>query len=108
MLHRAIAGVFLVFATVAAYWAAGATGRVRAASLSAFAFVLVQIGLGIANVVWALPTPLREAHAANAGITFLAYVTAFVLATLDGTSRAQLPGRLRPAQPAASTLPSRS
>jgi len=86
MFHRATAGVFLVFATVAAYWAAfTSTGRVRAAALAGFAGVVVQVGLGIANVLWALPTPLREAHAANACVTFLAFVSAFVFAMLDGT-----------------------
>lgn len=96
MLHRGLAGIFLVFATVAVYWAVTATtGRVRAATLAGFGFIILQIGLGIANVVWALPTVLREAHAANAAITFLAFVTAFVLATLDGTVRVTVGVRVR-------------
>jgi heme A synthase len=86
MAHRGFAGIFLVFATVAAYWAAVSTrGRVRNATLAGFALIVVQVALGIANVVWLLPTPLREAHAANAGLTFILFVTALVFATLDGT-----------------------
>jgi heme A synthase len=88
MLHRASAGIFFVIATIAAYWAALAgTDRVRYAVLAGYALIVLQIGLGIANIVWLLPMPLREAHAANAGATFIAFISAFVLATLDGTRR---------------------
>jgi heme A synthase len=88
MLHRAAAGLFFVLATAAAYWAAlSSTIRVRLAVLTGYTLIVVQIVLGIANVVWLLPMPLREAHAANAGATFIAFVCAFVLATLDGTRR---------------------
>jgi cytochrome c oxidase assembly protein subunit 15 len=111
MLHRLIAGVFLVFATVAAYWAAvSVTGRVRAATLIGFGLIVVQVGLGVSNVVWALPTPLREAHAANAGLTFLAFISAFAFATLDGTRAAPAPApeHLRAPRPRRSTLTSGS
>jgi heme A synthase len=47
-----------------------------------FALVLIQIGLGIGNVVWQLPIALREAHAANAVATFVAFVLATSLAAL--------------------------
>jgi hypothetical protein len=50
-----------------------------------------------------LPTPLREAHAANAGLTFLAFIAAFVFATLDGTLTVPLAERLRSAAPQHST-----
>jgi cytochrome c oxidase assembly protein subunit 15 len=107
MIHRAAAGIFLVCATVAAYWASfSAAGRVRAASLIGFGLVLVQIALGFANVVWALPVGLREAHAANAGLTFLAFVFAFAFATLDGTVPERVKIRTRPANAANSTLTS--
>ncbi|GAC1544475.1 MAG: COX15/CtaA family protein [Candidatus Velthaea sp.] len=97
MLHRGTAGVFFVLATVSAYWAAfSTTSRVRVATLTGYFLIVVQIVLGIANVVWALPMPLREAHAANAGATFLAFVVAFALAKLDGTLRI----RTAPAPPA--------
>ncbi len=108
MIHRGCAGIFFVFATVAAYWAAvSTTGRVRAATLAGFALILVQAGLGIANVVWLLPTGLREAHAANAGLTFLTFVTALVFATLDGTVAATSAGRVRTANSRRSTAASR-
>jgi len=88
MFHRIAAGIFLVLATVATYWAALATtDRVRVATLAGYALVVLQIVLGIANIAWALPVSLREAHAANAGAAFLAFVTAFVFAILDGTVR---------------------
>jgi len=90
MLHRATAGIFFVLATVAVYWAAfSTTPRVRAATLVGYALIVVQIMLGITNVVWALPIALREAHAANAGATFLAFVIALAFATLDGTLRSR-------------------
>lgn len=109
MLHRATAGVLFVLATAAAYWSAlSATVRVRTATLAGFGLIVLQIGLGIANVMWALPMPLREAHAANAGLTFLAFVAAFVFATLDGTVPARTPSRVRgSAHPANSTATSR-
>jgi heme A synthase len=90
MLHRTLATAFFVLATLAAYAAAlGTAPRVRIAALCGYALVVVQIVLGAANVVWALPTPLREAHAANAGVTFIAFVSAYFLAILDGTRRAE-------------------
>lgn len=107
MLHRGCAAVLLGLATVAAYWATfSAAGRVRAAALAGLGLILVQIGLGIANVVWALPVPLREAHAANAGLTFLAFVTAFAFATLDGTLPVRVARRVRPAGATNSTIAS--
>ena len=108
MLHRAFAGLVLVLATVAAYWSAvSADGRVRWAALTGFGCVILQVGLGIANVVWLLPVGLREAHAANAGLTFLAFVAAFVFATLDGTLPAPHPARRSPTVTAKSTVTGR-
>jgi heme A synthase len=96
MLHRASAAIFLIFATGSAYWAASSSaGRVRSATLAGFGFMALQIALGIANVIWALPVPLREAHAANACLTFLAFIAAFVFATLDGTGPVRVRGRAR-------------
>lgn len=87
MVHRLFAGAFFVVATVAAYGAAlGTTARVRAAVLFGYALVVLQVMLGFANVAWFLPMVLREAHAANAGATFLAFVAALVFAALDGTA----------------------
>lgn len=88
MIHRLLGAVFFVLATVAAYWAAlAAAGRVRAVTLGAFALVVLQIMLGLANVAWQLPLGLREAHAANAAAAFIAFASAFTLAWLDGTTR---------------------
>ena len=90
MTHRWIAGAFFVIATVAAYMAAfGTTARVRAATLMAYALVVLQVMLGISNVAWHLPTVLREAHAANACATFVAFVAAMMFAAIDGTVAAE-------------------
>jgi heme A synthase len=85
MTHRLLGGAFFALATIAAYGAAlAATPRVRVAVLFAFALVVLQIMLGFANVAWLLPTLLREAHAANAVATFLAFTAALVFAAIDG------------------------
>ena len=88
MVHRLLGGAFFALATIAAYGAAlAATPRVRVAVLFAFALVVLQIMLGLANVAWFLPTLLREAHAANAVATFLAFTASLVFAAIDGTVR---------------------
>jgi heme A synthase len=84
MLHRLAALAFSLVAVLAAYAAwRGSSRRVIAFALAGLALVGIQIGLGFANVIWQLPLALREAHAANAGATFLAFVVAAVLAALD-------------------------
>ncbi|HEY0394536.1 MAG TPA: COX15/CtaA family protein [Candidatus Elarobacter sp.] len=86
MAHRWIAAAFLAVATVAAYVAAlTGTPRVRAAALLAYALVVLQVMLGIANVAGQLPALLREAHAANACAAFVAFVASLVFAAVDGT-----------------------
>ena len=86
MAHRLLAGAFFLVATIAAYAAAlGTTTRVRIATLFGYALVVLQVMLGFANVAWQLPMVLREAHAANACLTFLAFVGALMFATIDGT-----------------------
>jgi heme A synthase len=88
MTHRVLAGIFFLVATVVAYWASlGTTPRVRNAALCAYALIVLQVMLGMANVVWQLPLGLREAHAANAAATFIAFICAIVFAALDGTVR---------------------
>ena len=84
MLHRLAAAIFLIVAAYAAWRAP----RIRGGGASTFAvaglaLTVLQITLGIANVVWLLPMPLREAHAANAALTFLAFVIAAVLAVTE-------------------------
>jgi cytochrome c oxidase assembly protein subunit 15 len=84
MLHRFAATAFFFAAIVATYAAwHGGSRRVRAFATLGLSLVSVQIVLGVANVLWALPTALREAHAANAGATFLAFVIAAILAALE-------------------------
>ena len=95
MIHRLLAGVFFLVATYCAYAAAfGTTARVRVATLFGFALIVLQVMLGFANVAWSMPMVLREAHAANAAATFLAFVAAVVFAALDGT--APQPARATP------------
>jgi len=84
MLHRIAAGSFVVAALVAAAIAArDGMPRVRAWAFGGAALALFQVMLGIGNVLLRMPTLLREAHAANAAITFLVFVIATFLATID-------------------------
>lgn len=83
MTHRLLAVVLFVFAAGAAVVLPRTQRRATIALRIALALVVLQISLGVLNVVWLLPTPLREAHAANAVATFLAFVIATVLATLE-------------------------
>ncbi len=83
MFHRLAAGAFCVAALVAA----AAASRSRSRPVLGFAFaglalVGLQVTLGALNVLWLLPDALREAHAANATLTFLAFVIAATLETL--------------------------
>lgn len=93
MLHRLAAGLFVLAALGAAGFAArSGMPRVRGWAFAGTALALVQIGLGIGNVLLRMPTPLREAHAANAVVTFLALVVATCFATLDPLPTAQALG----------------
>ena len=84
MLHRIAATSFIVAAVVAAAIAAqSGMPRVRAWAFGGATLALLQVALGISNVIWRMPTLLREAHAANAVLTFLAFVVATFLATID-------------------------
>ena len=85
MLHRFAAAACLLSAAVsfALAWLPGVPGRVRAAVSAGCALVLVQIVLGLLNVVLRLPVDLREAHAANAALVFLAFVCACAFAALE-------------------------
>jgi cytochrome c oxidase assembly protein subunit 15 len=85
LLHRIAAGATLVCAagSLALAWARPASGRVRAAVSAGVALVGVQVLLGLLNVALRLPTDLREAHAVNAALTFLAFVVATLFAALD-------------------------
>jgi heme A synthase len=84
MLHRIAAGLFVLSALAAAAFAAQSTmTRVRAWAFAGGALALIQVALGIANVLWRMPVPLREAHAANAAVTFIVFVIATFLALID-------------------------
>ena len=86
MAHRWLAAASFLIATVAAYSAAlGTTPRVRVAALFAYALIVLQVMLGFANIAWSLPTLLREAHAAGAVATFLAFIGSLVFVAIDGT-----------------------
>jgi heme A synthase len=85
MLHRIAAGATLVCAagSLAFAFARPASARVRVAVCAGVALVCVQVLLGLLNVALRLPTDLREAHAINAALVFLAFVVATTFAILD-------------------------
>ncbi|GAC1396210.1 MAG: COX15/CtaA family protein [Vulcanimicrobiaceae bacterium] len=84
MTHRLAAVAFAIVAAIATMVAYQSNStRARAFATLGGTLVLAQIALGIGNVVWQLPTAMREAHAANACATFLAFVLATIFATLD-------------------------
>lgn len=99
MLHRIAAGVTLICAaaSLAMVWAQPASVRVRVAVSLGVALVCIQVLLGLLNVALRLPTELREAHALNAALLFLAFFVATAFATLDAP--------LRPAVLAAKSAP---
>ena len=85
MLHRIIAGATLLCAvgSFVLAWVRPSTARVRAAVSAGLALVFVQVLLGLLNVALRLPMDLREAHAFNAALVFLAFVTAALFAAMD-------------------------
>jgi heme A synthase len=85
MLHRVAAASTLVCAAgaLALAFARTASARVRTAVAAGAALVAVQVLLGLLNVALRLPTDLREAHAVNAALAFLAFFVATAFATLD-------------------------
>ncbi len=90
MLHRLFAGAFALAALVALRLAFVRGSRlVRLFAGIGGTLTVVQIALGAANVAWLLPTALREAHAANASATFVAFVIAAAAAACE-PARARL------------------
>ena len=85
MLHRIAAASTLILsaASLAVSWACAASARVRTFTSAAMALVCIQVLLGLLNVVLRLPADLREAHAINAALVFLAYVVATSFAVLE-------------------------
>lgn len=90
MTHRLLAGGFVVFAVAAAVALPSSVRGATVAVRVGLVLLALQVTLGILNVLLALPPLLREAHAANAGATFLAFVVATVLASLEPTSARSL------------------
>ncbi len=90
MLHRFLAGGTLLCAaaSLALAWARPVSARVRASVATGVALICVQVLLGLLNVALRLPTDLREAHAFNAALVFLAFVVAASFAMLEAA-----PGR---------------
>jgi heme A synthase len=91
MTHRLIAASLFVFALALVGVFPPAERRAAIALRIAVVLMVLQIALGILNVRWALPTALREAHAANAVATFLVLVVATVLSSLAAGESAVLP-----------------
>jgi heme a synthase len=84
MLHRLAAGLFVLSALVAAAFVARSSmRRVRSFVFIGAGLALLQVALGLSNVVFRMPSLLREAHAANAALTFVVFVIATSLAMLD-------------------------
>jgi heme A synthase len=84
-IHRLIAGATFLLATMVTCWAmVAAPVRTRNNVFAAFALLIVQIMLGLANVAFGLPVLLREAHAINAISFFAVSVCALSLSILDG------------------------
>lgn len=90
MLHRFIAGATLLCAvgSFALAWARRSSTRVRTTLVIALFLVFIQVLLGLLNVALRLPTDLREAHAVNAALLFLAFVVATLFAALDARETA--------------------
>lgn len=86
MTHRLLAAALVVCAVAAAALLPAYQRRATVALRVALVLLALQITLGVLNVIWLLPTALREAHAANAVATFLAFVSATVLASLETAS----------------------
>ncbi len=93
LLHRIAAGATLVAAAgaLALAWAQPEPPRVRVAVSTGVALVGVQVVLGLLNVALRLPTELREAHAVNAALTFLAFVVAALFAVIDNGALQRAP-----------------
>ncbi|GAC1655018.1 MAG: COX15/CtaA family protein [Vulcanimicrobiaceae bacterium] len=95
MLHRFVAGACLLCGAgaFAFAWRHGSV-RVRMATSAGLLLLFAQVVIGLLNVALRLPVPLREAHAANAALTFLVFIVATTLAALDALDL-QAPVRAR-------------
>lgn len=89
MLHRLAAAATLLCAagTLAIAWAQSVSTRVRAFVLLGTVLVATQVLLGLLNVALRLPMDLREAHAVNAALVFLAFFVGAAFAVIDAAPR---------------------
>ncbi len=101
MLHRIAAAATLMCAAaaLALVWAYVASSRLRAAVALGVALVSVQVLLGLLNVALRLPTDLREAHAVNAALVFLAFFVATIFAVLDAVPLRSMRGAAQGGSP---------
>ncbi len=85
MLHRVAAAATLLCASTAfaLTWTRRVAPHVRLAASAGILLVFIQVILGLLNVALRLPTDLREVHAANAALVFVAFVTATAFAAID-------------------------
>lgn len=88
MTHRFLAAALVLFGVAAGFLLPGSRRGATAALRVALLLLALQIALGVLNVLWLLPTVLREAHAANAIATFLGFVIATVFASLKPSGAA--------------------
>ncbi len=97
MLHRTIAAgtLLLAVASCALVWLRAASVRVRVTTTAGLLLVFVQVLLGLLNVALRLPMDLREAHAFNAALVFLAFVTAALFSALDARTASPQADALR-------------
>ena len=86
MLHRTFAAMTLLLSviTTIVVFLREPSARIRGAAALGFALLCTQVLLGLMNVALRLPTDLREAHAANAALLFIAYCSAFSFAAVRG------------------------
>ncbi len=86
MLHRTFAAMTFLLSviTTIVVFLRESSARIRGAAAIGFALLCTQVLLGLMNVALRLPTDLREAHAANAALLFIAYCSAFSFAAVRG------------------------
>jgi heme A synthase len=89
MLHRTIAAATLLCAVCACAlaWVRPASSAVRIAVSAGLALVFLQVVLGLLNVALRLPMDLREAHAVNAALVFLAFMVATLVSVTSPAPR---------------------
>jgi len=86
MLHRTFAAITFLLSVIATIviFLREQSRRVRATAGLGFALLCTQVLLGLMNVALRLPTDLREAHAANAALLFIAYCSALSFSLVRG------------------------